>query len=112
MSRPYPHEREHYRVVYPTAARPWFLVAGVAREVVDLCEMGLRYRAMPDDQPEMGDEIHGLLRVRRGETAELAGVVVRLVEHQVALRLSRGIPLRIVLDEQRYLREHHRGSAW
>jgi hypothetical protein len=112
MSQPHPHEREHYRVVYPTAARPWFIVASVAREVVDLCEMGLRYRTVAGEQPALGDEIQGLVRLRRGEVVEVTGVVVRLVERQVALRLSRGIPLRIILDEQRYLREHHRGSAW
>lgn len=112
MTRPYAHEREHYRVVYPTAARPWFIVGGVAREVVDLCEMGLRYRALTGEQPQVGEEIRGLVRVRRGDAVEVAGSVVRLVEQQIALRLSTGIPLRIVLEEQRYLREHHRGSAW
>lgn len=38
----YPCEREHYRIEYPTAARPLLLVDGLPREVVDLCELGLR----------------------------------------------------------------------
>jgi hypothetical protein len=37
--------------------------------------------------------------------------VVRVCEREVALRLSVGLPLRLVLDEQRYLRERHRGST-
>jgi hypothetical protein len=112
MSQPHPHEREHYRVAYPTAARPWFIVDGVARDVVDLCEMGLRYRAADGERRDLGDEVRGTVRVRRGEAVEVVGEVVRLVEREIALRLSRGIPLRVVLEEQRFLREHHRGLAW
>jgi hypothetical protein len=32
--------------------------------------------------------------------------------YRPAARLSIGIPLKTIIDEQRYLREHHRGSAW
>jgi hypothetical protein len=32
--------------------------------------------------------------------------------YRTAARLTIGIPLKTIIDEQRYLREHHRGSAW
>jgi hypothetical protein len=112
MSQPHPHEREHYRVTYPTAARPWFIVDGAARDVVDLCEMGLRYRAAVGERRALGDEVRGTLRVRRGEAVDVVGRVVRIIEREIALQLTHGVPLRVVLDEQRYLREHHRGLAW
>ncbi len=108
----YPFEREHYRIEYPTAARPRFLVDGSQGEVIDLCEQGLRYRAADHERREPGDEVEGIVRLRRGEEVRVVGAVVRVVEGDVALRLRVGVPLRVVLDEQRYLRERHRRSAW
>jgi hypothetical protein len=107
----YEHEREYYRIEYPTAARPRFLVAGEDREVVDLCEQGLRYRAA-SERRKIGDEVEGIVRFRRGEEVRVLGKVVRLIGREVALRLSVGVPLRVVLEEQRYIRERHRGSGW
>ena len=107
----YEFEREHYRIEYPTAARPRLLADGQDREVVDLCEQGLRYRAADDERRKIGDEVEGLVRFRRGEEVRVLGTVVRLIGREVALRLSVGVPLRVVLEEQRYIRERHRGSG-
>jgi hypothetical protein len=54
--------------------------------------------------------LESTVRVRRGEEVRVLGTVVRVREREVALRLSMGVPLRVVLDEQRYLRERRRGS--
>ena len=108
----YEHEREHYRIEYPTAARPRFLVAGEDREVIDLCEQGLRCRAASDERRKIGDEVEGIVRLRRGEEVRVLRTVVRLIDREVALRLSVGVPVRVVLEEQRYIRERHRGSGW
>ena len=105
-------EREHYRIMYPTAARPRFIGGGLEREVLDLCEQGLRYRAADGETRSVGDQVEGIVRVRRGEEVPVLGTVVRVIDREIALRLSVGVPLRLVLDEQRYLRERHRGSAW
>ena len=105
-------EREHYRILYPTAARPRFVGGGFDREVIDLCEQGLRYRAAQGETCALGDEVEGIVRVRRGEEMRALGTVVRIEGRDISLRLSVGVPLRVVLDEQRYIREHHRGSAW
>ena len=108
----YPFEREHYRIEYPTAARPRLLVNGQQREVIDVCEQGLRYRAGDGEQRKLGEEVEGVVHFRRGEQVRVLGTVVRLTDGEVALQLSVGIPLRVVLEEQRYIRERHRGSAW
>lgn len=106
------HEREYYRIMYPTGARPRLLGGGFDRDVIDMCEQGLRYRAADTERRAVGDEVEGIVRVRRGEEIRVLGTVVRIEGREIALRLSIGVPLRVVLDEQRYLREHHRGSAW
>lgn len=107
---PYEHEREHYRVVYPVAARPRFLSEGWARDVVDLCESGLRYRLAEGEHRALGDTIAGVVHLRRGGEVRVSGAVVRIADREVAVHLNDGIPLRVVLEEQRYLRERHRGS--
>jgi hypothetical protein len=107
----YEFERGHYRIEYPSAARPRFVVEGQDCEVVDLCEQGLRYRSGDDERRKIGDQVEGIVRFRRGEEVRVLGTVVRLIDREVALRLSVGVPLRAVLEEQRYIRERHRGSA-
>ena len=108
----YRFEREHYRIEYPTAARPRFLVDGAQREIVDICEQGLRYRAAEGERRSVGEEVEGIVRFRRGEDVRVIGAVVRLGDQEVALRLGVGVPLRAVLEEQRYIRERRRTSAW
>jgi PilZ domain-containing protein len=104
-------EREHYRIMYPTAARPRFSTSMLEREVIDLCEMGMRYRAADGESRRIGDEVEGVVRVRRGAELGVLGTVVRIEGDEIAMRLRLGIPLRVVLDEQRYIREHHRSSV-
>jgi hypothetical protein len=108
----YEHERAHYRITYPTAARPRLLVGDLVHSVLDPSEQGMRLRLAEGHEKQLGDEINGLLRFRRGEELRIMGKVIRVREGEVALQLSVGVPFRLVLEEQRYLREFHRGSAW
>jgi hypothetical protein len=104
-------EREHYRVVYPAGAGPTFVGNGMERDVIDLCESGLRYWAAAGETRSVGDEVDGTVRLRRGGELRVLGTVVRVAGRDVALKLLAGVPLRVVLDEQRYLRDRQRGSA-
>jgi len=108
----YQFERKHDRIQYPTAARPRFLVDGAHREVVDLCELGLRYQAAEGEQRTVGDEVEGIVRFRRGGDVRVRGAVVRLNDQEIALHLGVGVPLPVVLEEQRYIRERRRGPEW
>jgi hypothetical protein len=40
------------------------------------------------------------------------GTVVRLIDRDEALPRSVGMPLGVVLEEQRCIRERHQGSGW
>jgi hypothetical protein len=98
--------------MYPTAARPIFASGVIEREVVDVSEQGLRFRAVEGEVWKLGDQIAGVVRFQRRDEVKVRGVVVRMVGQEIAVNLSMGIPLKIIIDEQRYLREHHRGLAW
>jgi hypothetical protein len=108
----WPHPREHYRIEYPTAARPTLIAGSVAHEVVDVSEQGLRFRMAQGESWDLGDTVAGSVRFQQRGEVRVSGVVVRIIEKEIAVRLSTGIPLKMIIDEQRYLREHHRGLAW
>jgi hypothetical protein len=106
------HPREHYRILYPTAARPVFTADSLEHEVVDVSEQGMRFRAAEGETWKVDYPVVGVVRFQRRDEVKVRGVVIRVVGQEIAARLSVGIPLKTILDEQRYLREHHRGLAW
>jgi PilZ domain-containing protein len=103
-----PAERKHVRIQYPTAARPSLLVDGQACEVLDISEGGVRFRVGDDVALEVGDAISGRVRFQRTAAVDVKGTVLRIVGREVAARLDVGVPLKAVIEEQRYLREVHR----
>lgn len=103
----WPIERSHYRIDYPVLERPVFEVEGVAHAVFDCSERGIRYRR-DAAEPAPGDAVTGTLRFRNGTTVGISGIVVRRQDGCAALALQRpGIPLKLLLDEQRYLRRSY-----
>jgi len=108
----HPSEREHYRIQYPAAARPHIAVEGRSFEVIDLSERGVRFRLDEGLSFSLRDEVTGTIRFRRNESVEVMGVVVRVTGREIALKLDVGVPLRSIIEEQRFLREHNGGMAW
>jgi hypothetical protein len=108
----FPSEREHYRIQYPTAARPRIVIDGHAYEVIDISERGVRFRLSDDAKMDVGDEILGQVRFKRTDPVIVTGSVLRIVGREVAARLGTGVPLKTMIEEQRFLREQHRGMGW
>lgn len=102
-------EREHYRIQYPTAARPHILIEARSFDVIDLSERGVRFRMEEGVTFAIGREVSGTIRFRRNEPVEVMGSVVRVAALEVAVKLDVGVPLRIIIEEQRFLREHPPG---
>jgi hypothetical protein len=102
--------RALFRVVYPAADRPRFLLEdGTVGRVVDCSELGLRYRmAGTDRPPAFGAVVAGEVEFRTEALAPVSGRVIRVVDREVALYLSTpGLSLRIILAEQRALRARY-----
>jgi hypothetical protein len=102
------HNREYYRVTYPTTLRPRLLVQGHTFDVVDVCERGIRFQLGEAVPPDVGYEIQGTVRFRRGETVDIRGTIVRIHDSEIAARLDSGIPLRAIMEEQRFLLDRRR----
>ncbi len=106
----YRFDRAYYRLVYPLAFRPRFVVGSDTFQVVDLSEQGIRYVHPGPGRPNPGVAIEGVVRLATGEEVEVEGTVVRVEAPHVALVLSRGVPFGLMLDQQRYLQQ--RLIAW
>jgi hypothetical protein len=102
------HEREHYRVAYPTALRPKLVIHGVSFDVVDISERGIRFRLGKAEYPQPGLEVQGAVVFKRGESITIRGTVLRVSEGEVAARLEEGVPLRVIMEEQRFLLDRRR----
>ena len=106
----WPHAREHYRIGYPTVARPRLLLDGKPHEVVDISEHGIRFRT-GEEPPEPGAEVRGVVRFRSGEVITIRGKVLRVQQGEAAAFLEEGVPYRVIVEEQRFLLDRHRNLA-
>jgi len=101
-------ERAHYRIQYPVNERPRLIVAGREYEVLNCSEKGVCFLAPGTHRFVLDGAVQGVIRFSRGHEAEVDGRVVRIEGALVALHLAvQPIPFRIVLDEQRFLRQKY-----
>ena len=109
----FPHPRAHYRVRFPDPERPVFIAGDRATHaVVDCSENGFRFRPAShvEGLPEVGTPARGRIRFRSGRVAEVAGVVVRIQDNEVAVHLDEaGIPFFTMIHEQLLLRKKYPG---
>ncbi|MHB0949288.1 MAG: PilZ domain-containing protein [Gemmatimonadaceae bacterium] len=106
MSSTGSNRRDHYRVQYAMRDRPTFRGEGVDCRVIDCSERGLHLTLPGEGSCLVGAQLEGTVRFRRGTEVFVTGQVVweYRVERGVMLDPP-GIPLKVILDEQRWLRE-------
>jgi PilZ domain len=103
------NQRDFFRIDFPLSERPELVIDDRAFAVIDCSESGLRY-AVPDGEsaPETGSTVHGVIRFRRGDPVEVAGVIARVYGRSAAVRfLGTDIPFSTILREQQHLRRHY-----
>lgn len=105
-----PSERQHFRIQYPAAARPEIVIDGRAYDVLDISEHGVRFRSVGEIAVAVGDPLSGRIRLRT-EAVDVRGTVLRVAGREIAAKLDAGVPLKVIIEEQRYLREQHGGTA-
>ena len=104
----YPFDREFFRLQYPIDAAPKFVEAGLSHRVVDIGEGGFRYAPSAGPLPAAGTPVKGVLEFPEDDPIEVAGTVVRVQDGEVAVHcVPRGIPMALVIREQRRVRKKY-----
>jgi hypothetical protein len=97
------NKREYYRIIYPLSCRPKIIILGLEYEVVDVSEHGIRFHVEKTLNLKTGLEINAEIIFHDGEAVTVVGKILRIVKNKVILNLSKGIPLKKIVNEQRYL---------
>ncbi|MDG3084743.1 PilZ domain-containing protein [Vibrio hannami] len=101
------HERrQFYRLRYPKAERPSIELSGQIFQVCEISELGMRLLFRSEDPVPLGVKINGVIHFSDSKDVEIEGIALRQHSGEVAVKLSKGISLKRMTDEQlRLLRE-------
>ncbi len=95
--------RAFFRLPYPHAERPSLLADDAVYPVSEISEGGLRVVALDQgDVLARQQDVQGTLRLAGGDV-QLHGRVLRQQGEEVVLVLTEGIPLSLMVSEQRRL---------
>ncbi len=99
------NQRDFYRLEYPAADRPRLLVDKMEFEVLDISEKGCKFLLPKDIRPAEKMRVFGKLRFHDGRTCPIEGFVLRVFadKNTCILELTVGVPLPIMMEEQRRL---------
>ncbi len=104
MSEDAEQRRAYFRLRYPEKDRPRFRSGAEAFVVTELSEGGMRlHLADPHHQWSGPASIDGRLRLASGDELEVSGEFLREADDEVVFQLQRGVDLRTMLEEQKYL---------
>jgi hypothetical protein len=114
MPTPILEQRTYARLKYARPSQSGLFLDDGALPVVDCSQVGIRFQRQPPlPAPEVGSLLTGIVWFRHGDTAPVAGRVVRVTEEEVAARLDDvGIPIQSLLAEARFFLRPRRGLRW
>lgn len=96
--------REHYRIRYPISCRPRLIILNNEYETIDISERGIRFICKKISEFQAGMELEVRVTFSNGEYLDLEGEILRTDEKVAVLHLSRRIPFKIIVAEQRYIK--------
>lgn len=96
-------KRANYRIEYPRSLRPTLTIDHVAHEVINLSEKGIKFARTDHYQPQVKDPILGTLTFANRESLAIVGRVLRLSGQFCVAVMRQGVPLPIILEQQRIL---------
>jgi len=103
--------RAHFRIVYPSKARPSLTIGEESFPVVDLCERGIRFMRKDNTSFEVGQLLKATITFAHKRTMELVGEILRVQGNETVVFLATRIPHGFILEEQRYLLKNFPGFS-
>jgi hypothetical protein len=101
------NQRRFYRLHYPEVERPTVWFKGRYYEVTEVSEGGVMILLGDGCAVRLGQSFVGVIQFQDGETNSIVGVVLRIAENKMAVKLSKGISLRRMMAEQIRLRKKY-----
>lgn len=93
--------RRFFRLHYPPQYHPGVAVQGREYRVIELSEGGVRFHCPKLFGFALGMPLTGIVHFPSGEDVIVQGKIIRMSITEVIIQLTKGIPLRIMLAEQR-----------
>lgn len=95
--------RVYYRIGHPYADIPKLMVWGDEYQVIDVSEEGVNFRCDEYSGVKPGQTISATITFHDNESFDLEGKIMRIQDNEIAIKLSKGIPYKKIVKEQRYL---------
>jgi hypothetical protein len=107
-------QRKHARLKYARPSRTGLFLDTATLPLVDCSQVGIRVQLSKElPPPEVGSMLTGIVWFRHGDTAPVAGKVVRVTDEEVAATLDDvGIPIQSLLAEAQFFLRSRRGLRW
>ena len=104
---PQDQRRRYYRLQYPEVERPTVWFKARYYEVTEVSEGGVMILLGDGCAVRLGQSFVGVIQFQDGEINPIVGVVLRIDEGRMAVKLSKGISLRRMMAEQIRLRKKY-----
>ena len=102
------NRRDYYRITYPKGDEPVLVIAGLHYPVVDLAEAGFKFQITGSLPIFKGGALKGSIIFHDDQVVEVAGKMIRKGLRYAVVQLEHGIPLRKIMEEQRFLLKKHK----
>jgi hypothetical protein len=104
------NQRNHFRIEYPKADRPRIKIDKTEFEVLDVSEHGIKFAGGGRFRGPPKTLVKGTILFKDGKSCDVVGVVLRHMKDtgDVAVKLSQGVPLAKMMEEQRVLLQKYK----
>jgi hypothetical protein len=102
------NRRDYYRITYPKGDEPVLVIAGLHYPVVDLAEAAFKFQITGSFPIFQGGVLKGSIVFHDDQVIEITGKMIRKGLRYAVVRLDQGIPLKKIMEEQRFLLKKHK----
>lgn len=103
--------RNFFRIHYSPKDCPFFRFQAQNFSVVDLSEEGFKFQIENSKGLELEMDVSGALNFRDGESFLVHGIIRRLTNTEVSIKLKSPLPLRKIMSEQRSLIQKQKSAS-
>ena len=97
------NNRRHFRIQYSSSERPVFIYKDKEFEITDISESGMNLVVDEEFTLVENQKVRGKIDFNGRNETEVKGIIRRIIDKQLAVEFIVGVPLNMIMTEQRYL---------